>query len=259
MRARNLALILAATCAAAIVLVVAHQSGTLVPLDDWGDEHLKQPLGHYSGSAVTVHRIDGTGNMSYQGTSNTTDFMVGPTNETQFVMGGGFWIPDAWWVEKASSLGSPSGALVFAILTAAVLARQRAWRALAIGLATMVIVGAVVDPLQAALNPGCSPCPNHSAAPVIFPSGHTIGATMGAGLLFLLPGQVRVRLALPVRWPLRIGGWLAVAGAVGIDRVLSGHHAVGDVLAGWAIGASVVLVALLADRWWANPAVRTPS
>lgn len=80
-----------------------------------------------------------------------------------------------------------------------------------------------------------------------FPSGHAMGAMVvyGALLVWVWP-----RLA--PGWPRALALALAVGliGGLGVSRVLLGVHWPSDVLAGWALGAAWVALALMAGRRW---------
>ena len=80
-----------------------------------------------------------------------------------------------------------------------------------------------------------------------FPSGHALESTIVYGTLALLVGR-----------RLRRRGWRAAAAAIGVllplliglSRVYLGVHYLTDVLAGWAAGLAVALLASWADRRW---------
>ena len=92
------------------------------------------------------------------------------------------------------------------------------------------------------------PGPNSRA----YPSGHTMVATAPWGLALLL-GTRAVR---------HTGGWdraavllwAGVALAVGLNRIAIRSHYLSDVVASWALGASIVALGVLADdRWGRRP------
>ena len=79
-----------------------------------------------------------------------------------------------------------------------------------------------------------------------FPSGHTNGATLLYGALFLLAPSVSSRPA--VCWTIRIGS-LAMIFLAGISRIHVGAHGPSDVLGAW-LWATVILLlgALIVHR-----------
>ena len=77
-----------------------------------------------------------------------------------------------------------------------------------------------------------------------FPSGHTLNATVVAGIAaYLVLRRVRSRWARA----LTVVGAALFAGAIGLSRVFLGHHWLTDVMAGWALGAAWVAVVVTAD------------
>jgi undecaprenyl-diphosphatase len=80
-----------------------------------------------------------------------------------------------------------------------------------------------------------------------FPSGHTNGATLLYGALFLLAPFITNRPALC--WTIRIGS-LAMIVMAGISRIHAGAHWPSDVLGAW-LWATVILLlgALIVHRW----------
>jgi membrane-associated phospholipid phosphatase len=96
-----------------------------------------------------------------------------------------------------------------------------------------------------------------TAAGYSFPSGHTVSATLAAGLLCL--GLLRA-----VRSAWRIAGIaVAVCWAIpdGVSRVYQGVHWPSDVLAGWLFGSALILLVaavLATDRVgsWTAPSPR---
>lgn len=71
-----------------------------------------------------------------------------------------------------------------------------------------------------------------------FPSGHTFGATVVYGLWAV----VAVRNAEPLIDGLVISSTLAVIALIGLSRSYLGAHYFGDVVGGWLIGGSALLV-----------------
>lgn len=90
------------------------------------------------------------------------------------------------------------------------------------------------------------PAPIAHAPGTSFPSGHALTATVG--------GAVIVVLLLPVlRGAWRVVAWAAavmVSLVAGACRVLLGVHYVSDVVAGWILGAAIVLATVAAFATW---------
>ncbi len=127
--------------------------------------------------------------------------------------------------------------LVFlvAVVTASGAVRQRLQVA---GLAVLVIASGLVLRLAIAdVVARARPAPSGWAATAsgyAFPSGHTTGATMAAGLLAWL--ILRGRSWRPSARVLVCGVAVVCAVAVGITRVWLGVHWPTDVMGGWAFG-----------------------
>lgn len=80
-----------------------------------------------------------------------------------------------------------------------------------------------------------------------FPSGHTLNATVIAGIVcYLMLHWFRTR-GMRALWVV-----LATAYAVtmGLSRVYLGHHWLTDVIAGWLLGLAWVLVVIILHRLW---------
>jgi len=124
------------------------------------------------------------------------------------------------------------------------------WRGALVGVGTL-IVGQVLRVGVAALIARARPPRADwaaTAAGYSFPSGHTVSATLAAGLLCL--GLLRT--VRSVVW--RIAGLaVAICWAIldGVSRVFQGVHWPSDVLAGWFFGSALILLvaaALATDR-----------
>ena len=70
-----------------------------------------------------------------------------------------------------------------------------------------------------------------------FPSGHTTTSALAYALMLLLLAPSVPR---PCRGPLLAFGLLAVAGLVGVSRVVLGVHWPTDVLGGWSLALFLV-------------------
>ena len=78
-----------------------------------------------------------------------------------------------------------------------------------------------------------------------FPSGHTLNATVIAGIVvYLVILRIRSRRLRAV--VIAVGALFAVT--VGLSRVFLGHHWFTDVLAGWVLGAAWLALVITAHR-----------
>ncbi|MFB4268100.1 phosphatase PAP2 family protein [Nonomuraea sp. GTA35] len=115
-----------------------------------------------------------------------------------------------------------------------------------LGLAIKVIVARarphLPDPV--ALAPGDS-----------FPSGHTVNATLGAGVIVLLLLPVLPRWGRRVAWA--VAAFLALS--VGYTRIALGVHWVSDVVAGLVLGAAVIAATAAAFETWRRDQGRRPA
>jgi membrane-associated phospholipid phosphatase len=134
---------------------------------------------------------------------------------------------------------------------------QGARRLAAWALTTLVVAGCldallkvVIDRPRPALPSAIAHAPGGS-----FPSGHALTAVVGTATIVL------------ILLPLLHGAWRAVAWIMaalvsllsGTCRVLLGVHYVSDVLAGWALGAAIVLGAAAAFETWRRGEGRRPA
>lgn len=83
-----------------------------------------------------------------------------------------------------------------------------------------------------------------------FPSGHATTGMVAWGLLALvvLPALARHVRFTPLARRFAIGTWIGVAAATGAARVLGGVHWTSDVVAGWAVGGCLLVIAIRAAR-----------
>jgi membrane-associated phospholipid phosphatase len=81
-----------------------------------------------------------------------------------------------------------------------------------------------------------------------FPSGHSTTGMVAWGLLALvvLPAVARHVRITPLARRFAIGLWIGVAVATGATRVLGGVHWASDVVAGWALGGCLLVIAVRA-------------
>ena len=142
------------------------------------------------------------------------------------------------WITE---LGSTGAVIVLAVVVLVVgwmagLGRDGAAAALAIGVGSLAIE--VLKRVLARTRPDL-------LEPVIvetgfsFPSGHAANGMVAYGVLAVLVG--RLPLPGPVRLAVQIGAGLVIL-LVGLSRVWLGVHYPTDVLAGWALGAVIVVL-----------------
>lgn len=101
------------------------------------------------------------------------------------------------------------------------------------------LVGRARPPLADAIPPF-----EHSPS---FPSGHTLNATVIAGILcYLLLHRFRTR-GMRTFWVIVLAIY---ALTMGLSRVYLGHHWLTDVVAGWLLGLAWVAVVIALHRLW---------
>ncbi|GAB4100886.1 phosphatase PAP2 family protein [Sinomonas halotolerans] len=140
---------------------------------------------------------------------------------------------------------SPIAAAAAAILIAI---RTNHWRALvlvpAAGAGSLLVTVFGKDLAGRARPPLASAVPPFEYSPS-FPSGHTLNATVLAGIIVYL-----VALHLRRAWPRAAA--IAVAAlyafAMGLSRVYLGHHWLTDVIAAWLLGLAWLSVVVFAHR-----------
>ena len=157
----------------------------------------------------------------------------------------------AWLEETARDITALGGFTVLGLVTVAALAAlivyRRWWQAIVFGTAA---VGAQLL-AETIKNVVGRPRPTFVArydliASSSFPSGHSI---MAPAIYFTLAAIVTAGELRPAARGLLMVGSVALVTAIGVSRVYLGVHWPTDVLAGWALGSAVALVAWLALRW----------
>ncbi len=121
-------------------------------------------------------------------------------------------------------------------------------------LALSVLLAAVLDPLvKVAFDRPRPPWvePSTAIGGLSFPSGHAAGAGLLVAAAVLL---THMSVASRMRRRSFDTGWLLVGVAIGLDRLLLAVHYPSDVLAGWALGATIPLLLAVAIVPWQPPA-----
>nr|WP_307868331.1 phosphatase PAP2 family protein [Micromonospora sp. C95] len=143
----------------------------------------------------------------------------------------------SFWTDVFAPMPLRAAALVLVVW----LARDGA-RRLAVWAATTMVLGGLLGPLLKLLVGRARPDlpdPVAQAPGLAFPSGHALNAALAAGMLLVV--------FLPrtgPRSPARVAVWLGaltIALVTGFSRVALGVHWSSDVLAGWLLGAAVVV------------------
>lgn len=162
------------------------------------------------------------------------------------------------WLTDYTDIGGPVGGAVLAALVLGVLVwAWRRWTPVAVllpGLAGALLITVVGKDLTGRARP-----PHELAVPpyeasASFPSGHTLNATVLAGLTAYLLLIATRRMWLGV---LGVLAAAAYAGSMGLSRVWLGHHWLTDVVAGWLLGLAWVIGVVTLHRLWLTLRSRT--
>lgn len=152
-------------------------------------------------------------------------------------------------VTAYTDVGGPVGMPVLAAVVMLLLSlRRRSWLpvvliataaagSLAMTVAGKDLVGRNRPPLESAVPP-------YEYSPS-FPSGHTLNATVIAGIVGYL---VFLRLETRAARVLTIVAAAAFAVSMGLSRVFLGHHWLTDVMAAWFLGLAWLSLVILAHR-----------
>lgn len=142
-------------------------------------------------------------------------------------------------------VGMPAMALLAMLLLAL---RRRSWTPViligAAGIGSLLMTIAGKDIIQRHRPPLADAVPPFEYSPS-FPSGHTLNATVIAGVVGYLLWLRRHTIAAKVAC---IVGPVVIAIVVGLTRVLLGAHWFTDVLAGWLLGAFWLALVVTAHR-----------
>jgi membrane-associated phospholipid phosphatase len=154
-------------------------------------------------------------------------------------------------------LFGPIGMPIMAVLAMTVLAvRRRSWTPVllvtASGLGSLLMTVAGKDIIGRHRPPLSDAVPPFEYSPS-FPSGHTLNATVIAGVIGYLLWLRRHTIAAKVA---AIAVPIVIAIVVGLSRVLLGAHWFTDVLAGWLLGAAWLGIVITAHRLYLTARVR---
>jgi membrane-associated phospholipid phosphatase len=150
-----------------------------------------------------------------------------------------------WYTNVAGPIGMPIIA-VAAILILSL--RRKSWTPVILiasaGLGSLLMTVAGKDIIDRSRPPLADAVPPYEFSPS-FPSGHTLNATVIAGviayLLILRQRSLRARVIT-----IAVAALFAVS--IGLTRVFLGHHWFTDVLAGWVLGLAWLSLVITAHR-----------
>ncbi|MFI6978438.1 phosphatase PAP2 family protein [Embleya sp. NPDC050154] len=124
---------------------------------------------------------------------------------------------------------------------------RRGARRLVLWAVTAMVIAAALSGLTKVVIARARPEDAVTSAPGgSFPSGHTLTATVGAGVLLLILLPVLPRRSRPVVWCATV----VSAFGVGCTRVALGTHYLSDVVGGWILGIAVLAATSGAFAWW---------
>jgi undecaprenyl-diphosphatase len=151
----------------------------------------------------------------------------------------------------------PVGMPILALIAIALLAlRRRSWTPVilvaAAGLGSLAMTIAGKDIIDRHRPPFSDAIPPFEYSPS-FPSGHTLNATVIAGVVAYL---ILLRRRTAAGRTLTIVAAVVIAIAVGLTRILLGAHWFTDVLAGWLLGAAWLVIVITAHRLYLTARVR---
>jgi membrane-associated phospholipid phosphatase len=150
-----------------------------------------------------------------------------------------------WYTNVAGPIGMPIIA-VAAILILSL--KRKSWTPLILiagaGLGSLLMTVAGKDIIDRSRPPLADAVPPYEFSPS-FPSGHTLNATVIAGVIaYLLILRQRSTHARVIT----IAVAALFAGSIGLSRVFLGHHWFTDVLAGWVLGLAWLSLVITAHR-----------
>ena len=149
------------------------------------------------------------------------------------------------YTDVAGKIGMPVVALVFLVVLAL---RRRSWTPViliaAAGAGSLLMTVAGKELIGRARPDRADAVPPYEYSPS-FPSGHTLNATVVAGIVAYL---LILRQSTAVARTLTIAVAVVFVVTVGLSRVFLGHHWFTDVLAAWVLGAAWLAVVITAHR-----------
>ncbi len=148
-----------------------------------------------------------------------------------------------------SLIGSPISMMILAVAGAAWLVRFKRWATLATWIIAFAGSTALVEGFKRAIQrvrPTGAEAFLHGAS-LSFPSGHTVGSTVGFGMLAYL--VCISDNSTPLRRLLVILAAVIMAIAVGASRLYLGVHYFTDVIGGLAIAGSWLMACIVAGEW----------
>jgi len=157
-------------------------------------------------------------------------------------------VPDAIAAAVAVGFG-PVGMPILALVALLLLAlRRRSWTPVilvaAAGLGSLAMTIAGKDIIQRHRPLQIDAIPPFESSPS-FPSGHTLNATVIAGVVAYL---ILLRRRTAAGRTVTVVAAVVIALVVGLTRILLGAHWFTDVLAGWLLGAAWLAIVITAHR-----------
>lgn len=149
------------------------------------------------------------------------------------------------YTDIAGKVGMPVLALAFLLVLAI---RRRSWTPVilvsAAGAGSLLMTVAGKELIGRSRPDRADAVPPYESSPS-FPSGHTLNATVVAGIVAYL---LILRQSTVIARVLTIAVSLVFVVTIGISRVFLGHHWFTDVLAAWILGAAWLAVVITAHR-----------
>jgi membrane-associated phospholipid phosphatase len=165
-------------------------------------------------------------------------------------------LPDTIAAVVAIAFG-PVGMPILALVAILLLAlRRRSWTPVilvaAAGLGSLAMTIAGKDIIQRHRPLRIDAIPPFESSPS-FPSGHTLNATVIAGVVAYL---ILLRRRTAAGRTVTVVAAVVIAVVVGLTRILLGAHWFTDVLAGWLLGAAWLAIVVTAHRLYLTARVR---
>lgn len=156
-------------------------------------------------------------------------------------------------VSAYSDLGGPIGMpILVTVATVALAVRRRDWTPVvlvAVAASGSLLMTVVGKPLVGRTRPPLADAVPPYETSASFPSGHTLNATVIAGVLVYL---LLLRVYRPLPGVLLAACGVLFALTMGLSRVYLGHHWLTDVVAAWLLGLGWLAVVVTAHRLWVH-------